>query len=299
MPRPLISIIIPTYNRPKYLQACLHKISKLHFPVDQLEVIIVNDGGEEKPLVGLSQTFSGYKFHTRANAGPAAARNAGAALANGKFLAFIDDDCQPDEEWLRQLAEQLSETPDCLLGGQTVNKIANSYSAASQLLVDYLYDYFNEETAVFFTSNNMAMRAKQFHELGGFDTTFPLAAGEDRDFCDKWRQVGHEMVYVPTAVVNHFHYLTFRTFWRQHFNYGRGAYHFHQLRRQRQQKRVKVEPIAFYRDLVLYPWRKGNGREVKLPFLMVVTQMANAAGFFYEKWVGKKKASQRLASTDN
>jgi GT2 family glycosyltransferase len=58
--------------------------------------------------------------------------------------------------------------------------------------------------------------------LGGFDAAWNRAAGEDREYCDGWISHGYRMVYVPEAVVEHLHGLTWRIFVWQHFNYGRG-----------------------------------------------------------------------------
>lgn len=289
MSRPSISIIIPTFKRPRQLAACLQSMSALNYPQERLEIIVINDGGEAAQIEAFVEKYENCRGYTQANAGPAAARNAGASLAQGQFLAFIDDDCRPDPDWLTHLAAQLVQNPDCLAGGRTVNNVPNNYAAASQLLIDYLYDYYNRETAVFFTSNNMAMSAARFQQVSGFDTTFSLAAGEDRDFCDRWRLAGQELVYVPTAVIYHQHHLTLSTFWRQHFNYGRGAYQFHQRRRQRQQAPVPMEPLSFYLNLVSYPQGRGDGRSWLLSFLLFITQLANALGFYSERLSGKKK----------
>lgn len=122
---------------------------------------------------------------------------------------------------------------DCMVGGRTFNALPeNPYSAASQLLVDYLYTYYNAdpERAGFFTANNLALPAESFRAIGGFDSTFPYAAAEDREFCDHWLHHGHRMRYAPEAVVYHAHALTLRTFWRQHCTDGRGASHCQQVR---------------------------------------------------------------------
>src|SRR3990172_7747823 len=80
------------------------------------------------------------------NAGPASARNTGAAQARGEFLAFTDDDCRPAPDWLRGLALRLTQSPDCVIGGRTTNALPdNPYSSASQLLIDYLYSYYNAD----------------------------------------------------------------------------------------------------------------------------------------------------------
>ena len=87
-----------------------------------------------------------------------------------------------------------------------------------------------EDLLCIFRANNLALPEDRFRAIGGFDTIFPLAASEDREFCDRWLHHGFQMTYAPEAVVYHARALTFRSFWRQHFKYGRGAFHFHQVR---------------------------------------------------------------------
>jgi GT2 family glycosyltransferase len=281
--RPSFSLVIPTYNRPRQLAACLNNLAHLNYPSDRFEIIVVNDGGDVGQIANLPKQNS-VLFYDQANAGPAAARNNGAAKANADFLAFLDDDCLPDPEWLTCLAAQLQHSPDVLVGGRTINALThNPYATASQLLIDYLYGYYNQgqDGPRFFTSNNFALSAKLFEEMGGFDHTFALAAGEDRDFCYRWRLAGKRMLYVPEAIVYHAHHLTFRTFWRQHIGYGRGAYHFHQRRRLYQQGKAKLEPLSFYTNLNLYSFRaekQENGRLVTA-VLLFITQLANTLGY--------------------
>jgi GT2 family glycosyltransferase len=125
--------------------------------------------------------------------------------------------------------------------------------------------------------------AAQFRTLHGFDGTFLGAAGEDRDFCDRWRNVGFKLTYVPEAVVYHAHHMGGRGYWRQHFNYGRAAWHFHQRRAQREQQPLRLEPLAFYTNLVCSPWQQVDvQRKPLLSALLVVSQLGNSSGFFYE-----------------
>ena len=285
---PHFSIIVPTYARPVQLNVCLQALARLDYPRDQFEVIIVDDGGRMPPeVVAPFQHWINLKLLVQENAGPAAARNTGAAHAGGDFLAFTDDDCAPDSTWLKALATQFQLVPDHAIGGRTVNALPdNLYSAASQMLVDYLYSYYNAvpSQAVFFTSNNFALPRELFHSIGGFNEEFPRAAGEDREFCDRWLHHGYRMTYTPEAVVFHAHPLTLRSFWRQHFNYGRSALRYHQARAQRRVGRIKVEPLRFYLDLLRYPLSsKQHGRGMLLSLLFVISQIANTAGFFHER----------------
>ena len=83
----------------------------------------------------------------------------------------------------------------------------------------------------------MAMPVNLFRVIGLFETTFTTS--EDREFCDRSLYNGFQMIYAPEILVYHAHALTLGTFWRQHFNYGRGAFYFHRVRAQRGQGRIK------------------------------------------------------------
>jgi GT2 family glycosyltransferase len=287
---PLFSIVIPTYNRPQALSLCLQALSNLNYPRDRFEVIVVDDGSAEtlQPIIRPFLESLSLRLLRQENSGPAKARNAGAAVARGEFIAFTDDDCAPAVHWLTVLAQRLRETPNALVGGKTVNSLAtNLYASAHQTLIDYLYLHYNKNPrhAKFFTSNNMALSRMQFQQVGCFDTTFPLAAGEDREFCDRWLHQGHEMCYAADAVVYHAHAMTLCGFWRQHFNYGQGAFLFHHLRSQRGIGQIKVESPSFYLNLLLYPLRQpivGNQR-VLMTLLFCLSQCANTVGFCWKR----------------
>lgn len=284
--QPLFSVIIPTYNRPERLAACLQALAQSDYPRDRFEVIVVDDGGPQSldsVVANFKKQFDLKLLHQK-NAGPAAARNTGARHAKGDFLVFIDDDCSPAPDYLRRLAARFAMTPDYAIGGRTINVLpANLYSTASQLLMDYLYHYYNAEPehARFLASNNLALPAYRFYDLDGFDMSFPLAAGEDRELCDRWLNHGLRLIYAPEAIVYHSHILTLLNYCRQHFNYGRGAAAFHQKRRRRSGNEARLESLSFYFNLLRYPFsQEGGARAIRLAMLLVVSQAATAAGFF-------------------
>ncbi len=292
--RPYFSIIIPTYNRPQQLARCLQSLVKVTYARDRFEVIVVNDGGE-RPLPELIANISraiNLRVISQPNQGPATARNIGAAAAIGTYLVFTDDDCTPAHDWLDCLAEGVGE--ETAVGGQTINAFPeNVFSTTSQLLIDYLYTYYNQPIGTFFTSNNFAVPQKLFLEVGGFDTNMPLAAGEDREFCDRWRYLGHSLRFVPEAIVTHWHWLTAGSFLRQHVNYGRGAWQYHQIRAQRKQVPLRLEPILFYLNLVRFPFGKQRFFPAVIHAnLLAAAQAANAAGFLISKRKGARGKGQ-------
>ena len=287
--QPFFSIIVPTYSRLGQLAACLQSLASLNYPRDRFEVIVVDDGSKTPPEAVVASFCDriDVTLLTQPHAGPAAARNTGAARAMGEFLAFIDDDCAPAPDWLQSLAARFATAPDYAIGGQTVNALPdNPYSTASQLLITYLYAYYNADPnqARFFTSNNLALPTDRFHAIGGFDTTFARAAAEDRELCDRWLHHGYRMTYAPEVLIYHAHTLTFVTFWRQHFNYGRGAIRFHRARARRSQGRIRLEPLSFYLNLLRYPISRARIRQkLLLAALLVLSQVANAAGFLWKR----------------
>lgn len=282
------SIVIPTYNRPRQLGECLKALQALDYPRSQFEVVIVDDGSsiDLSPTVAASVGDLDVRLLKQRNAGPSTARNQGVAEARGDCIAFTDDDCMPHADWLSKLALRLERSPDALIGGHTLNALTHDpYSSASQALIDYLYEYYgNRSQGVFFASNNIAMARSHFLDIGGFDVSFPLAAAEDRDLCDRWHQHRYPMIYAPEAKIDHAHTLSLPAFWRQHFGYGQGAFHFHSVRAQRTQDKIKVEPISFYLNLLTYPLKQGVGTfQLSLSGLFLLSQIATTAGFFWEK----------------
>lgn len=236
---PAFSIIIPTYNRAQQLAACLQSLGSLDYPSDAFEVIVVNDGSD-MITQGLAAATIGecrVTLVTQSHAGPAAARNLGATQAQGRFLAFTDDDCTPAPNWLRSLEALFRKLPDHAIGGPAINAVPrNAYSATSQLILNAMFAHYNAcpNQARFLASNNLAVPANYFRAIGGFDATaFPFAAAEDLDFCERWLAHGYGMMYAPELRVIHAHRLTLRSFWRQHFVRGRGAYQLRQVRASR------------------------------------------------------------------
>jgi len=279
--------VIPTCSRPRQLADCLRSLSKLDYPRDRLEVIVVDDGGET-PLDAVVAPFRpdlALSLVRQPNAGPAAARNTGAERAGGEYLAFTDDDCLPEPGWLTEMARALSPAPESMVGGTTVNAAPNLYSATSQLIVDVVYRHYNANPlrARFVASNNMVVPSREFREIGGFDPAFRTA--EDRDLCDRWLQRGKRIIHTPAARVRHARPMNARAFCRQHFEYGRGAERFKRRRAERNSGNMLAE-TRFHLDVrnwLWFPLTRVPLRQV-LPVvtLLALWQTTNLAGYVWE-----------------
>ena len=300
---PFFSVVIPTYKRPGPLQDCLAALSRLDYPRDRFEVIVVNDGDPtlSESAVAPYQSKLNIQLLFQPNAGPAGARNTGAKRAKGQLLAFTDDDCRPASDWLRAIAtywHNHSKDEVFAVGGEVINALSNNlYAAASQLHGDAVYAYFNrqKDASTFFASCNFAVPREAYLRFGGFDERFPIAAGEDRAFCDRWLREGHSLRYVAEAQIYHAHSLTFWGLMQQHFNYGRGAFFFHQARVEEAIAPVKTD-LKFYWHLVTYPFKAAYPFKAVSPFraaslfkavllsaLFIGCNLAKTVGFFQER----------------
>jgi glycosyltransferase involved in cell wall biosynthesis len=289
--RPTYSIVIPTYNRPDQLRRCLEGIAALETAKDRFEVVVVDDGSRmpmdevvEGVLNDLGQHLR-IRLMRQENQGPATARNAGAGLAEGNYLVFIDDDCVPEPGWLKRIGQHLAGAPLAGVGGGATDRIGSLYTTAHQALMDYLYATRNADPkqARFCATNNLCLPRELFIELGGMATSFRYAAGEDRDLCDRWRAAGHTLHYLSEARVDHYHALNLTQFLRLHYRYGRGAHHYRAVSR----TAAGFEPAGFYAGLVSWPFRTLPPLRASGVFaLQVLSQVAHGAGYLRQALAG-------------
>ena len=277
---PLATIIVPTFNRPGYLRRCLDALTRLSGPA--FAVIVVDDGSAH-PAAPVCAEFAdrlAIQCHRQVNQGPGIARNSGAQAATTPFLLFTDDDCMPDPGWLAAMVEALEQSPSALAGGPVHNGLANNpYAAASQDIQSYLYAT-DTSGLGFFASNNLACSRDAFLKAGGFSSALRRAS-EDRELSIRWQALGWQRRFVERGVVNHFHDLSLRSFWKQHFNYGRGAKDLARLL-QTGSGGPKLRPRgpAFYLGLLVFPLRQQGRLRPYRTLLAGLAQVATACGFY-------------------
>ncbi len=103
-----ISFIIPAYNEEKYIRDCLHSIYRQKGLWD-FEVIVADNNSEDQTREIVSKEFPQVKVVVENKRGPAAARNAGAKLAKGRYLAFIDADCRLPLGWYKFVEQKFKQ----------------------------------------------------------------------------------------------------------------------------------------------------------------------------------------------
>lgn len=98
----MISVIIPAYNAVPYLKECLGSL-----PSEGVEIIVVDDGSVDGTADLVRESFPGVRLVCQENRGVSAARNAGIAVAQGKYVVFLDSDDRLLEDALGRLSVAL------------------------------------------------------------------------------------------------------------------------------------------------------------------------------------------------
>jgi GT2 family glycosyltransferase len=196
--KPTISVIVATFNRRGSLRNLLISLTHQTLPLKEFEVIVVSDGstdGTTKMLEEFTNLFSPLKVLCLENRGPGAARNSGARVASGRYLAFTDDDCLATPTWLEEMVRFLDESKAVGIQGVTRTERAKRSPLSHQMEV------LRPWLATVPTCNAAYLR-EVFHIAGGFDECFRYAHNEDADLAWRVQDFG-QILFCSTAEVIH------------------------------------------------------------------------------------------------
>lgn len=197
---PLVSVVIPVYNGERFLRDSLESVFAQTF--HDYEVVCVDDGSTDGSYALLKQYGARLRVIQQANAGQSAARNAGVEAADGRFVAFLDQD---DRWYPTKLAQQvavLNAEPDVVLvhcnydrmnGDGKVFVAGVALVERESALASPLGRVIGE--ALVFPSA-MMVRRDRFQRVGGFDSE--LRGFEDFDLIARLKQQGR-VVSLPES----------------------------------------------------------------------------------------------------
>lgn len=202
---PSVSVVVPTYQRPRLLRRCLRALLAQRMPADQFEIIVVDDGHQDliRRLVCNLQQPRGplLRYLRPANGkGPAVARNAGWRAARAPLIAFTDDDTIPQSDWLAQGCLAMQSRPEfsALCGVVRVPLPPSRESRPT----DHERMTKGLELAEFVTANAFVQRWA-LAIVGGFDERFQRAWREDSDLQFRLQAIAGPVGRAPEAVVLH------------------------------------------------------------------------------------------------
>lgn len=229
------TVVVPTYERPTKLRETLDSLCEQ--TLDDYRVVVVDDGSDSEAQRDVLEYYGERDCITvlkQANSGPAAARNRGWRAADGEYVLFTDDDCVVPSEWVETLTDAF-EPNVAAVGGPLVPRdellTANVFARAHRFRDQMNYGSpteptTNHESLDVGGTANVAYRRRVLEEVGGFDETFPLAAGEDADLQKRVLDAGYDLKFVPVTVRHNDDY-EWESFVGRAVRSGKGTDHFH------------------------------------------------------------------------
>ena len=215
---PLVSIIIPVYNHLDYSYNCLKSIELNVSGKFPYEVIVVDDCSTdltEKFIRSNAKNVSYLK--NESNLGFLLTCNAGAKLAKGRFLCFLNNDVQVKQVWLESLVNTFEDDTVGLVGSKLIYAdgmlqeaggiVFNDANAANYGNYEYKdHPSFNFAREVDYCSGASIILLKEdFEKLGGFDNRYIPAYYEDTDLCLAVKHtLGKKVIYQPFSELVHF-----------------------------------------------------------------------------------------------
>ncbi len=193
---PIVTVVVPTHHRIVLLRKLLMSLAAQTFPAERFEIVVV--GSPDDAGAAVVTEFPQARFTTVPNdpsggRNPSAKRNYGAQLARGTWLAFIDDDCVADSEWLSEGAKHFE--GNVALEGAKVIPFLDPPTMTYRGLKLF-------EKPGGYQSCNIFFRRDLFLKLGGFDLRFPFYL-EDSELAWSVLDAGHAIPHVAAAKVMH------------------------------------------------------------------------------------------------
>ena len=219
----MLTVIICTYNREKYLRPLLESLVANTLSKSEYEILLVDNNcmdntrgvclkfAEEHPDV----TFRYVEEHEQ---GLSAAKNCGIREAKGDLIVYVDDDALVDDNYLEDYVQWFESHPDTMaLGGPIVPlyelggepRWMTPYTRALLTAwMDYGRNVRKYPKGRYPGGGNAAFRKCVFEKVGIFNTALGRKGGnlmgsEEKDIFDKMHSLGMEILYLPTPVLHH------------------------------------------------------------------------------------------------
>ena len=212
---PVVSVIVLNFNGRKWLPGCLGALAAQR-GAPPFETILVDNGSTDGSADLVRTTWPDVRVAVRpANVGFAAGNNDGARLAQGTWLAFLNNDTVAEADWLGHLHTEAAAHPECALvtsrlvflhDPSIVDSAGDGYLRAGGA-----FKHGHGASAGDFTSSRevfgacggaFMIRREVFDALGGFDPRFFMNY-EDVDLSYRARLAGWRIWYAASAVVRH------------------------------------------------------------------------------------------------
>ena len=218
----MITLIICTYNREKYIGPLLESIAKNDYPTSDYELVLVDNNCTDNTK-GVCEQFAvehpeiTLRYVVETEQGLSAARNKGIEEAKGDIIIYVDDDALVDSDYIRIYAEHFSAHPETMAAGGPIEPLYETeepkwMSPYTKALLTAWMNYGDKvreyPNGRYPGGGNAAYRKVVFDKVGLINTELgrkgsALLASEEKDIFDKMKAQGMQVLYLPTPVLHH------------------------------------------------------------------------------------------------
>ncbi|MBQ9339781.1 MAG: glycosyltransferase family 2 protein [Paludibacteraceae bacterium] len=217
----MISVIVCTYNRDKYIYECLSRLAA-NRSTEQWELLLIDNNSTDSTASECHRFEQdchpiNYRYITEERQGLSYARNRGMQEAKGEWYIFLDDDAFVQPDYIQTLAEYISSMPDMHAFGGRIIPFYEAGSAPKWLCKwnrSWLSAIDKGDNVCLFNGTeypigaNMGFKADMAHKCGIFNTTLGrtgknLIGGEEKDYFNRLKALGANIYYLPALTVEH------------------------------------------------------------------------------------------------
>jgi len=216
---PTVSIIVLNYNGKQYLDACFDSISKISFPKEKYEVLMIDNCSIDGSVEHVRKIHSWVRvIPLKRNYGFTGGNNIGVKYANGDYVVLLNNDVVVDKNWLTELVKIGTDDPASIVTSKALflymPDVIN-YDGSKATLIgrgfcpncgkkDKVSKDFSDPPRFVVQpyGASMLIRREVFEEIGGFDEDY-FTSLEDLDLGLRAWLYGHNVIYAPSSVFYH------------------------------------------------------------------------------------------------
>lgn len=212
-----VGIYIASFNSEKTISFCLEAVLRQTYPIKS--IVVIDDASTDDTPKIISK-YPAMIIRHESNKGLAVSRNTAITNIKEEFIASIDADCQPTQDWLKHLMKRFNSEKIAGVGG----KLIEGYHST---VFDYwrsvhMKQHPEEGVLDFICGSNAVFRKDALIEIGTYDASLGNNY-EDVDICNRLKNKGYHLAYEPKAIIYHLKSddicSVLNTYWEWNSNY--------------------------------------------------------------------------------
>lgn len=218
----MLTAIICTYNREKYIRPLLESLAANDLGKDEYEILLVDNNCKDNTK-GVCEAFATdhpditFRYVLETEQGLSAARNKGIKEAHGDIIVYVDDDALVDTHYLKDFVQHFAQHPETMAAGGPIEPLYETkepewMSPYTKALLTAWMNYGTKlreyPQGKYPGGGNAAYRKEVFDKVGLFNTELGRKGGnlmgsEEKDIFDKMHSLGMKVMYLPEPVLHH------------------------------------------------------------------------------------------------